>query len=113
MNGIAQELPPSPPLTNSELRETADNLLQGLADRDRLANLQEYVKKSQELTEREIQLSQKELELEKQRTSIAERERDAEKSRGDQLETALKVATKKPGFGCALRKIFTLGLGRC
>jgi hypothetical protein len=65
------------------------------------------------LEERERQLSVKELETEQRLRAVAERERDVEKARGDQLEMALKLMTRKPGFGCTLKKIFTLGLGRC
>lgn len=77
------------------------------------ALLREALKRERELAERERALAARDLESEKARTALAERERAIEKTRADSFEAAYNGVTKKPGFGCLLKKIVTLGLSKC
>jgi hypothetical protein len=101
------------PLSASELRETANNLLTGLAAIDRAKTLQDYIDKLNDLSMREATLHAQQLDVQRQLIDIANRERDVEKSRGDQFDTAIKSLTRKRSFGCSLKKLFTIGLARC
>lgn len=112
--GYAQEpRQPSPPLNSSELLETALNLSELIAAREKIRLQEQALAQNKDLSDRERALAQRELDLQKQLLSIAERERDVEKRRGDELDTLLKLRNKKPGFGCQVKKVLTLGLGRC
>lgn len=101
------------PLSNDELRETAENLIEGLANRERVAAQAEILRQMEALAERTEAVHLKELEAEQRLRAIAERERDEERRRGDELDRLLTAVTRKPGFGCVLKKVFTLGLARC
>lgn len=101
------------PLSSEELRETANNLAELKAAREKLKAQQDFIDQSQQLLVRERDLANKELTAEKRLTAIAERERDVEKVRGDQLDALLKERNRRPSFGCRLKRIVTLGLGRC
>lgn len=109
----AQAPPNNQPLSTSELREVANDLIELKASRDRLKALEEYISTLKSLQDRERDLSQRELEMEKRLIAVIERERDAERNRGDQLQAALNLRNRRPGFGCVLKKIVTIGLGRC
>jgi hypothetical protein len=83
------------------------------ADRERISILNQLVDQMKQLEARESQLRDKEVVVQQQLTTVAERERDVEKQRGDTLDMLLKQRDSKGGFGCTMKKIFTLGLGRC
>jgi hypothetical protein len=83
------------------------------AARERIRTLEEFGEQLKLLNDRERAAAAKELELERRLREIAERERDVEKQRGDALETIMRSQRKGPGFGCRLKRVFTLGLGRC
>jgi hypothetical protein len=110
--GIAQQQDSSP-LTIEEGRETAANLLEGLAWKDRAITLQKFVEQLMELDSKQRQLYMDSLELERRLRAVTERERDVEKSRGDQLQALLNARNKQPGFWCKLKRVVTLGQGRC
>jgi hypothetical protein len=44
---------------------------------------------------------------------LAVKERDLEKVRADFYEQAYKTVTKKRGFRCVLKMLYTFGLGTC
>lgn len=77
------------------------------------ALLRDALKRERELAERERVLAGKELDSEKARTALAEKEVEIEKARAAFFEAAYNGVTKKPGFGCLFKKIFTLGLSKC
>lgn len=64
---------------------------------------------------RQDALAARELDLQKQTTVLAEHARDIEKTRADEYQALWKESTRKVtgGFGCHIKKIFTLGLGKC
>jgi hypothetical protein len=102
------------PLSPEELRETLVNLLEGLADGERVIALNEFIKMQRELMDRERESLQRQIELEKELRGVVEKERNAERARGDQLDKLLSEALKKRGgFGCAMKKLFTIGIARC
>lgn len=75
--------------------------------------LQQNLTQQQDLLERERALAQRELETEKSRTAVAEKEAAMEKERAEFYRQAFAQIVSKPGFGCVLKKIFTLGLAKC
>ncbi len=48
-----------------------------------------------------------------QLTRNAESERDVWKQQAETCKGNVKILTKKRGFGCVLKKIFTLGISGC
>lgn len=100
-------------LDPAELRETATNLLELKAARERLRAIEEFADQSKALSERERAAAQRELDAERRLREIAERERDVERQRGDALEAIMKAQKKGPGFGCRIKRVLTVGLGRC
>src|SRR4026207_1793434 len=83
------------PLTPTELRENASYLVELKAARERIRLQEQAPRPHRDTSDRERQLAMRELELQKQLLTIAERERDAEKRRGDDLDAALKLRNKK------------------
>jgi len=100
-------------LTADELRITADHLSELKTARLRIQTLTTYIEQLQALESRASAVSQQELEVERRLRGIAEKERDVEKMRADQLEVALKLALHRPSIGCQILRVFTLGLARC
>lgn len=62
---------------------------------------------------RAVDLEKQATGLAQKETGLAMRERDLERERAAFYEAAFKSVTKKPGIGCLLKRIFTLGLARC
>lgn len=86
--------------------------LQGLREKYSLQS--EYIQALEDLNARERDLAARELESQQRLTGVAEMERDAEERRAEALQELLDSATDDGrGFGCTLKKIFTLGIGRC
>lgn len=103
----------SPPLTSEELREILVRLVELQAARERIAVQAEHIGRLDDLRGREAALHAEELELRQRLVSIAERERDVEQRRADQLAELLDARGRGDRFGCVLKKIFTIGLARC
>jgi hypothetical protein len=95
------------------LRITADHLAELKTARLKIQALDTYIAQLQSLELRATAVSQQELEVERRLRGIAEKERDVERIRADQLEMALKLALRRPSIGCRILRIFTLGLARC
>lgn len=74
---------------------------------------EEWIRREKEQDERERANMRRALELEQQATTLAQRETVIEKQRADFYEQAFRSVTKQPGFGCLLKRIFTLGFARC
>jgi hypothetical protein len=74
---------------------------------------QSYVERDSEQDIREKQLSERELAIERKATALAEKERDLYKDQASYYKAAYDALKKKPGFGCTLKKVFTLGIARC
>lgn len=92
------------PLTELEKREVLARLHELRIARAELEVLHDYVDKDEAQDKRERELAARELANEKRATALAERERDLEKTRADQLDALLKAASKKPSaVGRALK----------
>jgi len=79
-----------------------------------IASLQALIAREQEQDGRERTAWERALELERQATGLAQREMALERERAEFYESAYKLLMKKkPGVGCWLKRIFTLGIARC
>ena len=101
------------PLQVNELRQILAQLYELKALREQVAAYQIYVERDREQDAREKASYDRSLELERQATALAERETNVEKMRGDMYENLYRSLSKKPGWGCTLKRIFTLGIARC
>lgn len=108
-----QNSPAPVPLTEAEKRLILQQLFELRSCRSEVVAYQDFVKRETEADTRERDLAARALELEKQATALAQKERDLQKERADLYESLYKTITKKPGFGCVLKRIFSLGLARC
>lgn len=107
-----QQNPPAP-LDSAELREILIRLHQLQISWDELQLRIQAEQQMQELFNRERALAQRELDTEKQRTGLATKEAATEKERAEFYRQAYEAVTRKPGLGCALKKLVTFGLSRC
>lgn len=103
----------SPPLNEQEKRIVLRQLHELEAARAQIRAYQEYVDRDREADSRERLNCERAVELEKQAAAIAIKERNMAEERAKFYEAAYKSLAKKPGFGCILKKIFSLGLARC
>lgn len=110
---FAQDAPQSPPLSNEELRAVAVELANLKAAEEKLVAKDEYINQLKDLAAREAVMHNRELDIAHKLLGIAERERDVEKARGDQLEAVIKQLTKKPSKLCRFWRGISFGLGRC
>lgn len=105
--------PGSPPLNDGEKRAVLRYLYELEATRAQLSGYREYVSRDREADEREAKNWQRALELEKQATALAVRERDLAADQAKFYEAAYRSLAKKPGFGCWMKRVFSLGIARC
>lgn len=75
--------------------------------------LRDALKRAEELAARERDIATRELETEKARTALAQKEAADQKERADFYAESFKQTTKGKGFGCVLKKVFTIGLAPC
>ncbi len=116
---LAQQLPipsnPNRPLEPPEIRQIIGFMIEldSTAAALRLKQAELDQEKAFEL--RQNDLAAKELDLQTKAAALAQHSADIEKDRADQYQALLKEATKKigGGFGCHLKKLLTLGLGKC
>ena len=101
------------PLTEPEKRQILRQLIELEAAREQIRAYQDYVDRDRQADDRERANWQRALELEKQAAAIAVKERDLAEERAKFYETAYHALAKKPGFGCWMRRIFSLGIARC
>ena len=105
--------PQTSPLTDGEKRQVIGQLHELRSARDEIKTLESYVDRDKEQDGRERANSDRALELEKRATGIAERERDLHKEKADLYEQLYRSVTKKPGVGCRILRVVTLGIHRC
>lgn len=103
----------SPP-TPDEGRRILGQLYELQSCRSESGAYQEYVERDKEQDAREKANYERSLELEKRATALAEKERDLEREKAETYKGMFEAVTKKGiGLGCVMKKVFTLGLGRC
>ncbi len=106
-------LPESAPLSEAEKRETVLFIEKFSLQVEAERILREALKHEREFAERERELARREIDAEKRRAELAEKEAADQKERADTYARNFKEATKGRGFGCVLKKVFTIGLGTC
>lgn len=104
---------PGPPLNEAEKRLVVDDLRGYGRCLDENAIHVKFVARETELYQREREIAQREIGLANKERDLAVKDRDLEKARGDFFEQAYKTVTKKRGFRCFLKKLYTFGLGTC
>lgn len=111
---------PSVPLNEPEKRLIVEQLVQCTSIAQQLAEYQKFVETNKDQIENMKVSYEQALQVEKRMTALAEKERDlAQKERDLALEQAnfyreaYRLVTKKPGIGCRIARILTLGIVRC
>lgn len=105
--------PQTSPLTDSEKRTVIIQLLELRSCRESVKAYEQFVARETEQDAREKTNGDRALELERQATGIAQQERDLAREKATLYEQMYRSVTKKPGIGCWLGRIFTLGIHRC
>jgi hypothetical protein len=103
----------SQPLNDEEKRQVLGQLLELKSCRESVGYYEQYVSRETEQDLREKLNWERALELEKQATTLAQKERDLAAEKAKFYEGLYRSVSKKPGIGCKLIKIITLGLARC
>jgi 3-methyladenine DNA glycosylase/8-oxoguanine DNA glycosylase len=83
------------------------------ACRDEVRTYRDFVARDIEQDAREKANAERALELEQQATGIARQERDLAREKAALYEQMYRSLTKRPGVGCWVKRIFTLGMARC
>jgi|GEM_PF-3388588 len=105
---------PSPPLNEGEKRRVLSQLYELKAAREANIQFQQVIQRELDLYEKEKVAWQRTVDLEKQATQIAIQERDLARQQRDHYKALYESVVKKPGgFGCVLKKLFTIGIARC
>ncbi len=106
---------PNRPLEPPEVRQIIGFMIDLDTKNAQLQLTQQELDQEKIFEQRQLDLAAKELDLQKQTTALAQHQADIEKERADNYQSLFKEATKKVGggFGCHLKKFFTLGLGKC
>jgi len=81
--------------------------------RETVQTYKDYVERDVEQDSLEKANYARALELERKAVDLMRQERDLEKDRADLYEQLYKGIKKGPGFGCWMKRIFTLGIARC
>lgn len=105
--------PDNSPLNPDEGRLILGQLNELDSCRDESTALQDYVERDREQDAREKASYERALEIEQRATSIAEQERDLAREKAALYEDLYRAVTKKPGIGCRILRVFTLGIHRC
>lgn len=110
----------SPPLTNLEKRLILEQLNEVGSCRDKLQSCQEKIKIYELFVDQEqdkdklIEANcEQRVALIKETVDNMKAARDAALDKAQFYESAYRALTKKPGIGCWLKRIFTLGIARC
>jgi hypothetical protein len=101
------------PLSEEEKRRIILQLYELQSCRKQVFSYEDYIKLDKEQDDRERTSLQRSIDVEKRATAVTEKERDLEKERAEFYKKAFEEVTKKRGFGCTMKKIFTLGIARC
>ncbi len=112
---VQNNLPDNRPLNSGEVRQVIGFMIELETKDGQLQLTQQALDQEKAFEQRQTDLAAKELDLQKQAAALAQHSADIEKTRADEYQALWKEATKKVGggFGCHLKKLFTLGLGKC
>ena len=79
-----------------------------------IATYEEFIQRDREQDRREKDNWMTAIDLEKEKTKLAQAQAEIEKEKAAMYLGLYDVCRKKGGgFGCLLKRIFTLGLARC
>jgi hypothetical protein len=109
-SGLCQD---NSPLTPDEGRRVLGQLYELQSLRQESEAYRDYVERDREQDARERELSGKALELAGRETDLAKREADIQRDRAETYEALYRAVSKRPGWGCRLARVFTLGFVRC
>ncbi len=104
---------PGPPLNEAEKRLAVEQLRELGRCLDANAAHLDFIRRETELYRREREIAQREIGVANKERDLAVKERDLALERAKFFENAYKQVTKKRGFRCVLKKIYTFGLGTC
>lgn len=111
---LCQQNSPAPPLTEPEKRTVLLQLYELQTARAQIQTYDQFIQREKDQDQKERDNWARALELENQATALARQEADLEKERADLYKGLYDtVRKKKAGFGCVVKRIFTLGLSRC
>ncbi len=108
-----QSSPPPPALTEAEKRRILSQLLELRSCLASVSAYEGFVAHETEQDAKEKVLAARALDLERQATALAQKERDLQKERADLYESLYRSVTRKPGLGCRILRVLSLGLARC
>jgi hypothetical protein len=101
------------PLSPEEKRQILGQLYELRSCRDQVKTYEQFIVRDLEQDAMEKANAEKALELEKQSTTLALKERDLAQGKANLYEQLYRSVTRKPGVGCRILKIITLGIKRC
>lgn len=101
-------------LTEQDRRQILYRLGELRLLREKLALQEAFIERDAEMDQRERDLAARQLSVEKDARQVAEQQRDMYKEQAKTFEQAYEALRKKPaGFGCVMKRIFSLGIARC
>lgn len=110
----AQNSVPQKPLNDDEKRLILIQLIELEQTRAKVSAYEDWIKKEQELYDREKAVWQQTVDNEKRATEVANKERDLALEQAKFYKDAFESVTKKRGsVGCTIAKILTIGIYRC
>jgi len=84
-----------------------------LADAERVILLTDFIRQLEEIGRQRQDLFNQAITIEQEKTRIAQKERDIEKKRGDDLQLALDVRNRRPSAWCSVKRVISFSLARC
>ena len=105
--------PPPDVLTAPELRQILGQLHELNVARAENAALREHIERDREFDARERELANDWQKLSGERLGLANQETALHRERADFYELLYRSVTRKPGAGCKILKVVTIGLYRC
>ena len=101
-------------LNSEELKQIGYRLVELKVYRAQVAALKEALEKDAEVDKRNEELHKREIELYKREIELKDEEIRTLRTAMEFYENAYDVTRKKGiSFGCVMKKIFTLGIGKC
>lgn len=108
------QTPDPQPLTESDKREILVRLGELRVARQELDLQRQHIARDEAQDKREAELAAKEIKVAESQREVVARDRDLWKEKAEHYQMAYEtVSNRGRGFGCAVKKVFTLGLGRC
>lgn len=103
----------SSPLTPDERRTVLFQLYELRSCRAQVEALEAHIERDTEQDARERANYERALELERQATRLTEKERDLALEKAGLYEQLYRGVTKRPGVGCRILRVVTIGIHRC